>query len=227
MYSIKPIYFQCVKGFSPVKAGVAVFPWTFTIGPLSIIVGILIAKIGAYVWAVQLGWILTVIGITLLTILTETTKTETWVSITIVSGVGLGLLFSGLSYAIQASVSTNDRPFSAGLYSFLRAFGQMLGVAVSCSAFQRNLIKKLKEFPSLSSNATEIGRNAVGLIPHIRNMHNLSLQREIITSYVSGFRSVWIDAAGVVGGAMLVNCIFIRNLNMDDEQVVDSSELLE
>lgn len=41
-----PLYYECVKGYSPIISGVAAFPETFTVAPASIIIGVLVSKWG-------------------------------------------------------------------------------------------------------------------------------------------------------------------------------------
>lgn len=55
-----PLYYEAVKGMSPIMTGVALFPMTFTVAPASIVAGFLIAYTGKYVWAIWSGvsWIL-------------------------------------------------------------------------------------------------------------------------------------------------------------------------
>lgn len=43
-----PLYFEVAKNYSPVNSGIAVFPFTFTVAPAAVVVGIIIAKTGRY-----------------------------------------------------------------------------------------------------------------------------------------------------------------------------------
>jgi hypothetical protein len=43
-----PLFFECVKDYSPVTTGVVVFPMTFTVAPAAVVVGLVIAKTGRY-----------------------------------------------------------------------------------------------------------------------------------------------------------------------------------
>ena len=43
-----PLYFEVVKGFTPLRAGIALFPFTLTSGPAAVMVGIAIAVTGRY-----------------------------------------------------------------------------------------------------------------------------------------------------------------------------------
>jgi hypothetical protein len=43
-----PLYYEVAKNFGPTKAGVALFPQTFTTAPAAVVVGLVIAKTGKY-----------------------------------------------------------------------------------------------------------------------------------------------------------------------------------
>ncbi|KAI4246912.1 MAG: hypothetical protein L6R42_009760, partial [Xanthoria sp. 1 TBL-2021] len=76
-----PLYYEAVKGFSPIISGVALFPETFTVAPASVVVGILITVTGRYRWAIWAGWVLTVLGTGLLCLLDVDTSTVAWIFI--------------------------------------------------------------------------------------------------------------------------------------------------
>jgi hypothetical protein len=43
-----PLFFQVSKNYSPITSGVAIFPFTFTVAPAAVVVGVVIAKTGRY-----------------------------------------------------------------------------------------------------------------------------------------------------------------------------------
>jgi hypothetical protein len=43
-----PLYFEVAKDYSPLTSGVALFPFTFTVAPAAVMVGIVITKTGRY-----------------------------------------------------------------------------------------------------------------------------------------------------------------------------------
>jgi hypothetical protein len=43
-----PLYFEVAKDYSPVMSGVSIFPFTFTVAPAAVAVGLVIAKTGRY-----------------------------------------------------------------------------------------------------------------------------------------------------------------------------------
>lgn len=48
-----PLYYEAVKGQTPILAGVSLFPETFTVAPAAMVTGILITRWGRYRWAVS------------------------------------------------------------------------------------------------------------------------------------------------------------------------------
>jgi hypothetical protein len=43
-----PLYFEVAKNYSPINSGVAIFPFTFTVAPAAVVVGLVITKTGRY-----------------------------------------------------------------------------------------------------------------------------------------------------------------------------------
>jgi hypothetical protein len=96
-----PLYFEAVKDMSPIMSGVAVFPQTFTVAPAAVIVGIAVTITGRFRWAVWTGWVLTTMGMGLMYLLNVHTHTVQWIFLDLVSGIGTGMLFPSMAFAIQ------------------------------------------------------------------------------------------------------------------------------
>lgn len=113
-----PLYYEAVKGYSPVIAGVALFPETFTVAPCSIASGIAITITGRFRWAIWSAWGFVTLGCGILCIITPTTSTAGWVFLNIVPGIGLGILYPSLAYAVQASATDRHLSMAASLATF-------------------------------------------------------------------------------------------------------------
>ncbi|OCK80468.1 MFS general substrate transporter [Lepidopterella palustris CBS 459.81] len=215
-----PLYFEAVKGYSPVKSGIALFPWTFTTGPVAAAVGIMIAKTGRYIWGIYSGWFLTVLGIGLLVLLDAKTSTTMWAPIATISGLGLGILYSAMSFAIQAPASNKDLPFAAALYSFFRNFGQMLGVAVGGTVFQNQIKSNLLKVPELARSALEFSMDASALVEAIKMMpegQDDVVLEELVKAYVDALRVLWVVMCALAGVAFLLSLVFARATGLDRE----------
>lgn len=86
----QPLYFEGVRGFSPVIAGVALFPATFTVAPMAIISGIVISKFGRYRFMVWGGWAVTTLGCAFLCAVDTSTQLVQVLLTDLVAGIGLG-----------------------------------------------------------------------------------------------------------------------------------------
>jgi len=145
-----PLYYEAVKGMTPTQAGIAVFPETFTVAPASLIMGILVSRMGHYRWGVWSGWLLTTLGMGLLYLLDVNTSTFCWVVLNLVGGLGIGLLFSAMAFAIQASAfaTGEDMGFAISMFTFFRALGT---VCIPSLLLQQESHPELTSFRQLAS----------------------------------------------------------------------------
>ena len=96
----QPLYFKAAKGFSPISTGIILFPQTFTISPAAAIIRLFITYSSRYRQAIQVRQLLTAISSSLLTLLKADTITIIQVSISLVSGLGLRILYLAISFTI-------------------------------------------------------------------------------------------------------------------------------
>ena len=192
-----PLYYETVKGQSPITAGVSCFPETFTVAPAAVITGISISKTGRYRWAIWSGWLLTVLGTGLLCYLKVDTPTVAWIFFNLVSGLGMGMIFPAISYSIQAATPNKDLAFAVGLYTFFQAFGQAIGVAIGGTIFQNEMKKKLLAYPSLALHAEQYAADASGLVQVIKKMEAGEMKIQLIQSYNDSLQVVWAVMTGL------------------------------
>lgn len=212
-----PLYFEGAKGFSPISAGIGLFPWTFTTGPAAVVVGLLVAKTGKYTWAIWLGWALTAVGASVMTLFKADTKAEEWIPLSLISGLGMGILYPAMSFAIQASASNRDLPSAAALYSFFRNFGQMLGVAVGGAIFQNQVKKNMSQYADLADKAVEYSKDASALVEFIKKMpaSQDAVKGELITSYVDSLRMLWLVMFVLALFALVIATIYTRGISLE------------
>ena len=120
-----PLYYEAVKGMSPVITGLAILPETLTLVPASVITGVIITRTGVYRWAIWMGWIITTIGMGLLMFLDVDTPTQAWIGLNLVIGIGTGLLFGAMGFAVQASVDPESIAIAVCMFLFFRSFGSV------------------------------------------------------------------------------------------------------
>ncbi|KAL8419211.1 hypothetical protein RB594_002430 [Gaeumannomyces avenae] len=213
-----PLYYECVKGYTLAMAGVAIFPQTFTVAPTSILVGILVSRFGRFRWAVWLGWSLSVPGLAILYLLDADTTPPQWVFLNLVSGFGLGLLYTSLSYGTIGAADERDAGQAASMYVFSRSLGQCIGVSVGGAVFQNVFAARLSESGSgsggLADRAAGLGREASALVEVVRGMDPASPERAVIVNaYADALKVVWVSMAGVAFLALLAS-LLMRHIDI-------------
>lgn len=209
-----PLYYEGVKGFGTTITGVAVFPETFTVAPAAVVAGIIITKIGTFRWAVWSGWAITVLGLGILYLMDVNTTTLQWIFLNLVPGIGTGLLYPALQFSVQSATSDENMASAVAMYSFFRAMGQALGVAVGGTVFQNQLFSKIRDHAELAPLAGEYSKNAAALAQIIRTMQPGSNRTDLIQAYADALKTVWLVMCGLAGGGLLLGFL-IRNLPLD------------
>ncbi|KAK4067186.1 uncharacterized protein Triagg1_7914 [Trichoderma aggressivum f. europaeum] len=214
-------YFQTVKMYSPVIAGVASLPQSLTTAPCAVVVGIIVAGTGKYRWALWAGWSLVCLGCGLLVLLETRTAVPEWIFLGAVSGLGLGLLFPSINLAIQASVPQQEAGIASILVLFFRLLGQSLGVAIGGTIFDNQLRANLK----IS------GENAPSSIMVLmERLHQLApddpISLDIRNALSRSFRVIWIVMCALAGLSLLLSFL-MKEYDMDQEHQSDQVFLLE
>jgi MFS family permease len=187
-----PLYFEAVKGYSPIISGVAIFPDSFTVAPSAMIAGLTITKIGKYRWAVWVGWVLTTLGFGLLCILKVGTSIPGWIFLEFSVGFGLGVIFPAVTFAIQASAKHETLAIAVAMTSFFRAFGQAIGVAIGGVVFQNRMYTNLLQYTELAPYAREYSQDAAGLVQVINAMEDGVTKQDLRTAYTDSLRIIWV-----------------------------------
>jgi MFS family permease len=209
-----PLYYEAVQGYSPIIAGVALFPDTFTVAPLAVVTGISITVTGHYRWAVWSGWAITVLGVGLATLLKVDTSIPAWIFLTMVSGIGLGILFPSMQFSLQAATTNKDMGFAVAMFSFFRTFGQAIGVAIGGVIFQNQMEKKLRAYPQFASRANELAKDAAALVQIIKATPDGQDKLDLRTAYIDSVRVIFIVLCALAGVA-LVSSFFIKSYDLN------------
>ncbi|RPA99576.1 MFS general substrate transporter [Choiromyces venosus 120613-1] len=209
-----PLYFQNVKGVSPIMTGVSIFPQSFTVAPTSVITAIIISKTGHFRWAIWAGWVLTTLGVGILALLDVYTLTVAWVFILIVPGIGTGLLFPSGAFALQAAASNENRAYTVSMFAFFWSFGQAFGIAIEGVTFQNSLKKQLDRVPEFAELADKYARDAVGLVKVPNEMQDGILKEKLRECYAEAFKVVWLGLIRFTAVGLLTS-LGTKSLNLD------------
>jgi hypothetical protein len=213
-----PLYYEGVRAYSPLVAGMAAFPETFTVAPAAIITGLAISKTGHYRWALTSGWILTTVGMGLLCLLKENTSIVAWVFINLVPGLGLGMLVPAGGTAIQAATKPEDGAHAISMFYLLRASEQTAGVAIGGTIFRYQLDDVLKAGDVAPESTVE------GLLRILRGLNeNEGEDMVLVHAIVRALMVVW--AVGcALAGAVGIASFWMEGYCLDRKsEIKDSS----
>ncbi|KUJ06829.1 MFS general substrate transporter [Mollisia scopiformis] len=206
-----PLYFEAAKSYTPIQAGIAALPQTLTVVPCAAIVGLIASKTGRYRWSLYTGFVLTTLGCRLLYLLDVKTSIVEWVFLLLISGVGIGLLFPGMNLSIQASVPPKDIAIAAGLFTFFRAAGQSVGVAIGGTIFQNRISSILAPYPSLSTTSLD----ALTLISTIRSLPSDAPETLVLKhAFADAIKTIWAVMCGIAGLALIAS-LGVRGYELD------------
>ena len=130
-----PVYFQAVLGSSPRRSGVQLLPIITIAVPAAIIAVVLLTKWGKYKPLHVLGFAVCTIGLGLFTLFDEHTSTAKWVIFQMITGGGSGFVLNTLLPACQAPLMEKDQAAATAIWSFIRSFGNIWGVAIPAAIF--------------------------------------------------------------------------------------------
>ncbi|KAF2256814.1 MFS general substrate transporter, partial [Trematosphaeria pertusa] len=212
-----PFYFSVAKPeLSHLPAGVRWFPWTLPLVIFILITFVVVSRWNTWLPSIWLGWVLVLLGVALTTIYARTSPTGTWVSIAIVLGSGVGILYPSLHTASEliAEQEEEDNGKSRRAvtnYTFFQLLGKSFGVAIATSVFENEFFKHLRSNPLFERFAKEYTTDAVALVTRVRATTGGegSPKTQIADAYVDSLKTIWILMAVLAGLALVVSCFMM------------------
>jgi MFS family permease len=210
-----PLYYEGALGYGPVISGLALFPESLTVAPISVIIGIIAARVGSYRWAIWSGWPITALGIGLMCYLDAKSSIPQWVFINLLVGIGLGILFPTVMLAVQAAADPEYLTISVTMTPFFRVLGQAVGVAIGGVVFQNRIKHEFGHYPELGRSAAAYAQDASSLVEYIKTLPKGGAERELIEMlYAKSLTIVWAVMCGIAGLGM-VTAIFTKDYTLN------------
>ncbi|TVY78189.1 MFS thioclapurine efflux transporter tcpA [Lachnellula suecica] len=139
-----PIWFQDVRGRSPLSSGEMLTPLVAGYVVASIVAGGITSGFKYYNPAMIIGTVLSVAGSALLTTINIRTSTARVVGYQLVFGFGIGFGFGQPSYVVQTLLPAADVPMGVTFITLVQNLSASIFVAVAQSIFQGEMHKRLE-----------------------------------------------------------------------------------
>jgi MFS family permease len=206
-YYFLPIYFQAVKGQSPMNSGIDTLP-TFAGGLLCALVGgILLSKIGRYKPLHFAASIPMIIAFGLFSIMNANTHPAAWAWFQLICAAGSGLMSGILLPAVQAPLDETYVATSTGLWSFARYFGCIWGVAIPSAIFNNECSRLARGLGDVDIAELLTGGRAYqyATAAFVNSIEDATTRTEVVEVFAGALRVVWLIGIAFAGiGFLLV-----------------------
>lgn len=131
-----PLYFQAVRGASPIMSGVYLLPTAVALSFGSIGTGIYVRKVGAYLPPIYFGLFMMTLGYGLFI---DFAASSSWAKLAlfqIIAGLGIGPLFQAPIIALQAHIQPRDIGTATATLGFMRQLATSTSVVIGEVVFQ-------------------------------------------------------------------------------------------
>ncbi|KAH8129268.1 MFS general substrate transporter [Trichoderma asperelloides] len=209
VYYFLPIYFQAVKGFSPLHSGINTLPNVAGGLVFAVLGGVLLSKFGRYKPIHLAGFATTTASFGLLSILDANSSNAAWVCIQLLNALGSGALGGVLLPAVQAPLDESYVATATGIWSFSRYFGCIWGVTIPSAVFNN----ECRRLASRISNA-EIASNLSGGSAYqhatgafLSSIEDPALRAEVVEVFTGSMRTVWLVGTAFAALGFLVTFV--------------------
>ncbi|KAK0622041.1 major facilitator superfamily domain-containing protein [Bombardia bombarda] len=212
-----PIYFQAVRGSTPISSGVQNLPFIISamIGALG--AGVFISATGLSTLLMAAGAVIGTIGCGICYTFDTDTSTGKWIGYQLVAGLGLGGAFQIPIILGQVSVDPVDLSAATAILLSFQTIGGALFVSAAQSAFVNTLIKRL---PDLAPGVDPMVVVATGA-GQLRTVFGPDELPGVVAAYLAGIQVVFILCTALCGAA-LVGSFFFRWKRLDRNAVKEA-----
>ncbi|KAI9731514.1 MAG: hypothetical protein M1834_004634 [Cirrosporium novae-zelandiae] len=206
-----PLFFQAVRGCSPLMSGVFLIPFAVTMSLGNVITGIYTRKTGKYLEPLWAGLTIMTLGLGLLTTLKPTTPLPQTLIYTIIAALGIGPGFQSPLIALQTLVQPTDIATATATLGFLRNISSSMSVVVGGVIFNYVMQTHASTLTAALGAATAAklsGGSAeanVGVVKALSTVEERHVARE---AYADSLGWMWVLYV-CVSGAGLVASAFV------------------
>jgi EmrB/QacA subfamily drug resistance transporter len=175
-----PIWFQAIKGSSPLESGIQSIPLIGGLVVLAMICGAGIQKFGYYTPLMWAGGVIMSIAAGLIYTWTPQTQSPEWIGYQVLFGIGVGFGMQAANLAAQTVLKHEDVPVGTAIIFFAQSLGAAVFASVGQNIFLSKFASQLHLFPEGVLNIDILLR--VGAT-EIRDVVPPEFQAQVIESY--------------------------------------------
>ncbi|KAK0864926.1 hypothetical protein LTR87_015607 [Friedmanniomyces endolithicus] len=205
-----PLYFQAIRGATPILSGVYLLPTALALAFCSIGTGVFIKKTGMFLPPIYLGMFLLTLGYGLFVDFDANSSWAKLILFQLIAGFGIGPLFQAPIIALQAHIKPRDIGTATATLGFVRQLATSTSVVIGEVVFQNRMAKKSAQLTQLLGPqlAQQLGGGNAGANTGIINSLPAA-QRDVVRTYFAdSLQPMWImyccvAAVGIVCAAFV------------------------
>lgn len=137
-----PLYFQAVRGLTPILSGVYILPSALSLSFASIATGIFIRKTGLYLPPIWFGLFFMTLGMGLFINYDATSGLAKIIVFQIILGIGVGPNFQAPLISLQTQVKPRDIATATATFGFVRQLATSISVVIGGVVYQNEVEKR-------------------------------------------------------------------------------------
>ncbi|MEV0612683.1 MDR family MFS transporter [Nonomuraea sp. NPDC050404] len=204
-----PQYMQFVLGVTPTASGMLLMPLMFGMLGAQLTAGRLITRSGRYRWCAILGGGVLTVGVLALTVLDVGTGTGLASGLSVLTGVGIGLLTQSSVLITMNSADPRDMGAAGGTVTLMRTIGGSLGISLLGAVFGARMGAGLADRLGPGEAARMAGGG--GLTPELMATMGETVRASVAEAVTSGLHGVLVGAA-ILGAIAFTAAWFVRNV---------------
>jgi hypothetical protein len=213
-----PVWFQAIKGDSPIRSGLSTLPLMLSLVFGTIISGALVSRIGVYKPFMIISAILVPLGAGSLSLLKQTTSHSMWIGLQVLFGFGVGIGFQQPNVAAQTVLQRADVPTGIAVIFFSLGMGATVSVAMAQSIVDNQLISGLSGIKGFDPHKI-VGVGATQLrsvlpaqfLPQVLLVYNEALKNVFYISVAFGSMAIF--------GALAMEWKNIKNIKEEQAKL--------
>ena len=119
-----------------------------------------------------------------------------------------------MTFAIQAATPNKDQAYGVSLFTFFRAAGQAVGVAVGGTIFQNRVKSEILSHPSIAAHADEWSADATVLVDIIKAMPQSLEKTDLVQIYADALKIIWAIMCALSGIALIAS-LWTQHFDLD------------
>lgn len=165
-------YFQLARGATPTESGLMTIPMIIGQMGASIVIGLLVSRFGKWKSWMVTGSVLTLVGVSLMSLLRYDTPFPLVAAYMFVLGAGLGMVMQNLILIVQNDTDPSQLGVASSNVNFFRTISGTIGVTVMGAMLSTNVATYMNDalsgfVPSTPAEVSAMQSLASGDVPNI------------------------------------------------------------